>query len=115
MNVKEIGAGNVRANWAEIQSGAIAGNAVIVKRHDVTTAVMLPPEWEGVIANEIWQQAMPLLRQKYPGRSDFSLVTEVIQKWLWQQNNNGSKDAKLDKIYALLLWVAAKLGYKETA
>lgn len=115
MDYKVESAGDVRSGWAAAQSDTIAGTAIIVKRHDLTTAVMMPPEWEGVFSSSTWQRALPLLRQKFPDKSDYWLLTDTLQKFLWDQDNNNSKGAKLDRIYHLLLWVARKLGYEEAA
>lgn len=113
MDSKTVGAGDVRATWAAVQTDTIAGHMIIVKRHDLTTTVMMPPEWEGVVSSKTWQVALPLLRSKFPGKSDFMLATEVMQRFVWDQDAGNSKGAKLDKIYDLLLWVAKKLGYSE--
>lgn len=106
MDSKIVGAGDVRASWAAIQADAIAGQVVIVKRHELTTTVMMPPEWEGVVSNSTWQAALPLLRVKFPGKSDFALVTEVMQKVVWDQENGNNKS---DLLYSLL-WVVSAIA-----
>lgn len=106
MDSKIVGAGDVRASWAAIQADAIAGQVVIVKRHELTTTVMMPPEWEGVVSNSTWQAALPLLRVKFPGKSDFALVTEVMQKVVWDQENGNNKS---DLLYSLL-WLASAIA-----
>ena len=106
MNKVTMEAGKVRGAWASAQTDTIAGNMIVVKRHDLTTTVMMPPEWEGVESNPIWQAALPVLRVKFPGKSDFQLVTEVLQRVLWDQDKGNNKT---DLLYALL-YMAMKDG-----
>jgi hypothetical protein len=113
MIVKAVSSADVRAKWAAIQADTVAGQMLIVRRHDLTTTVMMPPEWEGVGHSKVWQDALLLLRQKHPDKTDYWLITEVLQKFAWDQDSGSSKNAKLDRIYTVLLWVARKLGYEE--
>lgn len=118
--MKTVNSLDARKEWASIQHDAISGEITAIQRHGHVTAVILPPQWAELWQSDHWRQGMDMLRVKYPGRSDFDLMTHLLQQWMWQQDRASSKDDKLDRlidmvtrIYDLLRWVADKLGYKE--
>lgn len=111
--MKIINSLDARDKWATIQKDALSGEIIAIQRHGVITAVIMPPEWAELYQSEHWIALLDKMRVKSPGHSDLQLITGLLQRWEWQQDSNSSKDAKLSKIYELLLWVARKLGYSE--
>ena len=118
--MNKLGSNEVRSKWAEIQALAMTGEPTLVDKHTFTTCVVMPPEWADFYSDQHWIVIFIELRSKFPGKTDAQLVKEVLQRWQWQQNNNGSKDAKLDETLSVLyelkrviMWIANKLGYKE--
>lgn len=94
---------------------AAAGNVVVITRHGRASVVVAPHEHYQQItfADPRWRSIIDKMKVKWPNKSDHELIEELLQRWEWQQDSNSSKDAKLSKIYELVLWVARKLGYSE--
>lgn len=94
---------------------AANGETIVVTRHGLPSVVIVSHEqWSKVCFDDPkWRTILDKMRVKWPNKDDHELIVELLQRWEWQQDSNSSKDAKLSKIYELLLWVARKLGYSE--
>ncbi len=100
--MKKMSSNDVRKGWSDVQTDAISGEPTVIERHDRVTSILMPPEWADLYTDTYWVEIMKAMRVKYPGKSDPQLVKELLQKWRWQQDGNGSKDARIDETITLL-------------
>ena len=99
---------------------ALSGESVVVARRGRPVVVLVPidqhsQQHKWLFTEQRWRNILNRMASKWPAqKTDYELVTDMLQRWEIEQDAGNSKGVKLDKIYDLLLWVAKKLGYKES-
>ena len=120
--MRQVSSREFQKNIGKYIGEASDGEPVIITRHDRHSTVLVPyHQWQKLtFSDPRWRSILDTMSAKYPGKDDHELLTDLLQHWQHRQDNNGSKDAKLDMIYGVvskmnnaLLWVARKLGYEE--